>query len=353
MLPYYALLLVVVGLVGVGQLVRTGPGGLDRERWDPLWDTLPVAVLVAFATFRVGVGTDYDRYVDIFTNRLDPAYWSYWSANNPQDWGFTQLQLSLLTFTHNPQVLFLVAAIGSVVPAWFAIRRRSLAPVLAMYLYVCLGSYLLPLNVVRQGLAAGILFFAAVMFLDRRRWVYVVLAVLATMMHASAGPVAVVLYLARNWRPRPVVAAAVLAVASLIAYYLTSFEFALRFTGEINDRYSTYEAVETGIGTYLVIAAKGALIAWCYRYRDLLSDRDRRYLLYATFGLAALIVGTQQLVIARLDIYFSLFLVLALPNAIAASRDRLLAVAAWGGGLIYLGFFIANYGGLLPYELAF
>lgn len=323
----------------------------SKQRWDPVWDTIVLLVLVLFAGLRVGVGTDYSLYVEVF-RRLDPQHWSYWEENSPQDWGFTELQLLIRTQTADPKWMFLTVSLISVSLVVIGIRQKSSYYPLAMWLYICLGSYLLPFNVARQGMAASIVFFAALSFLDSKRYMYGLLCFAATTVHASAAPIAILLFLARNWRPNGRTATLVLVIAVGVATYLSNFSWFIDTLGVLNDRYSSYEEINTGIGTYLVILAKICLIALCFAKGGSLTDLDRRYLLFSTFGVASLIVGTQSLVFARLDNYFALFLVLAVPNVARRTRSRSIAVAAWAGSFIYLGVLVTNYGGLVGYSFA-
>lgn len=365
MLPYFALLILTTLLVaassglrarGIGLAVDPGLGALrtatdpsTRKKWT-WYDLLALSMLVAFAGSRVGVGTDYDLYV-YFWGETSPDDRAATLRSTDQDVGFAWLQLILKGATADPQTLFWVTAALTVIPVFWVLKDRSRAPALAVWLYVALGSYLLPLNVIRQGLAATILLVAAVYFLDRRRWVYVLLALVASSIHASAIPVAVILYLARNWRPRPRTAALVISAGAVLAGVIVDMQIFRDIATAINPRYSSYVVTDrTGIGTYLTITAKGVLVAICYGHANRLDLFDRRYLLYATIGIATLVVGTQSLVLTRLDIYFSIFLVLALPNALKGSRNSVLQLAVVLGTATYMAVFLANYAGLLGYE---
>ena len=66
--------------------------------------------------------------------------------------------------------------------------------------------------------------------------------------------------------------------------------------------------------------------------------------------MATLIVGTQAVALARFDIYFSIFLILAVPNALAYGRRPLTQLAVLACALVYFAMFVTNYAGLIGYE---
>ena len=211
MLPYFVVLLGATTLMAMSRAASaavtrrsaTRAPSLQADGRSPwnLFDLAVVALLVAFAGSRVGVGTDYELY-EFFWQRTRPDDLDLTLATTDQDAGFAVLQFYLKQVSADSQWFFWATAALTVVPVFFVIKRASKSPVLAVALYIALGSYLLPLNVVRQGLAASILFVAVVYCIDNHKWRYLALSALAAAMHASALPVALLLFVVRNWRPR-------------------------------------------------------------------------------------------------------------------------------------------------------
>ncbi len=347
MTPYFAVLLATAVLMALSAAVRAR-GRLDPGRWT-YFDLVTLVLLVVFSGSRVGVGTDYPAYVSRW-QLVRPDYWGRTLRDTSQDLGFATLQLLLKTVTDEPQVLFWVTSVLTVVPAFVVIKRRSLDPTMAVWLYLTLGSYLLPFNVVRQGLAASILFYAATTYLDHHRRRYAFLAALATVLHASALPAAVILFLVRNWRPRVRTLVLVVGGGTLLAGFVVQLGIFAQVASLINPRYNSYVVLDqAGIGTYLTIAAKLGLLLVCYALASHLDRFDQRYLLFATIGIATLIVGTRALVLARLDLYFSLFLVLVVPNALRATRGPWARMGLAAASAVYMAVFLDHYAGLLGY----
>ena len=347
MMPYVSLLLGASLFMALASSTR--PREKDFGGWTP-FDLAALAVLVAFAGSRVGVGTDYELYSNLW-RQIDPNNAESALARDQQEVGFVYLQVWLKQVSTDVKTLFWVTATLTVVPVFWVVKQKSRSPALAIWLYICLGSYLLPFNIVRQGMAAALLLVAATCFLDRRRVWFLVLAALAGLLHASAIPAAILLFLTRNWRPTAGRAALIIAAGTLLAGFILEVVAVQQLAVAINPRYATYLVADpTGLGTYLTIGVKAALLALCFVYAQRLDDYDRRYLLYAIVGLAVTVVGTQVQALARLDLYFSIFLILVVPHAVKATRSRALQLAVVCGALLYLAALVGNYAGLLPYD---
>ncbi len=351
MLPYFSVLLVATGFAALGTAERRRRRSTTAvgQQWT-YSDLCSLAVLVAFSGSRVGVGTDYPLYE--FFWHATPTN-DFWLAvrSSDQDPGFAGLQVLLKQISSDPQVLFWTVSFLTVVPVYVAILRASKMPTFAVFLFVTLGSYLLPFNVVRQGLAASVLMVAVIFALDNRRLLYLALTVLATLLHASALPVAAVFYLARNWQPGLRTALLVLGGAALFSASLLQLDTVAGLVNAVNPRYESYLAEgPTGVGTLLSIAAKTALVVLCVVSAGALDRLDRRFAAYALIGVTALVVGTQAVALTRLDIYFSLFLVLVVPNTLAIVHRPIAKVAVAAGAVAYFTLLLGNYAGLLGYE---
>ncbi|AIY18866.1 hypothetical protein GUY44_18490 [Pimelobacter simplex] len=356
MTPYLVLLATVLALAALGAVTTAAAGRgagpverVGRARWTP-FDLVLLGVLVVFAGSRVGVGTDYELYAALWFRAGGDSLGAALDRS-PQDPGFVALQHLLHRVGEGPEVMFWVTSAVTVGAMVLALKHGTRSFPAAIFLLVALGGYLAPFNLVRQGLAAALLFLAATRYLDRRRWVFVALVAAATGVHASALAVAVVLLVVRNVQPRPRVLAVLLAGALLAAQLYLTVPAVTRLAELLNPRYVQYVVQEeAGLGTYLVIGARLLLVLYCYLHATLLTPLERRCLVFATLGLAAQVVGTQSIAFARFDVYFALFLVVPLAGLVRAAPDRLQRAAVLGGSLVYMVLLIGNYYGLVPYR---
>lgn len=363
LIPYYAIAVFVAAMGGLsrytnkyfmserekeierGLTIKT----LSATRWT-IFDVLIVIALVSFSAMRFEVGSDFKMY-SRFYESLYANDWVLQIQASPQEVGYTVLSLFLRQFSDSPHLIFWVTSIITVLPAYAAIKKRSADPTLSLLLYVLLAFFVSPFNVIRQGIAVSLNFWANT-FIEKNKPAFIAINAVAALFHTTAIIIAVVQLIIHKWKPSAKTVVAVIAAAIIGAAGLHSFTFLGEWLNGLNERYDTYIGAKSstaGLGTYLVLAVTLALLLYSARLGNVKANST--YFMYVLVGVAFLIVGTQAIAISRMHLYFGIFLILLVPNqmqnrAKPGLEKALLVVAA----AIYFGFFLANYGGLLPYQ---
>ncbi|MCW2132874.1 EpsG family protein [Arthrobacter sp. VKM Ac-2550] len=360
MLPYFAVTAATGFLSWLSEFIRNTPRsqtqraterpGLRRVRvlrWTPI-DFFIIAVMVTFSAVRYEVGTDYGMYARRF-QELSTVDWSGQLAASPQEIGYTALSLFLRGFTDNPSIIFWVTSALTVIPVYAAIKKQSLNPTMSLLLYVLLAFFVAPFNIIRQGIAISLSFYAST-FLDRNKTAFVIINAIAATFHTSAILVAVIQLLARNAKPTKKKALILGVVALVAAGGISQWSFLSTFLNSLNERYDTYlGAAAVGLGSYLVIVTRVALLAYAMRLGR--SQHYQRYGMYVLIGIMFLIAGTQSEAVNRMELYFGIFLILLIPNQLAGRRDAgLHKVGLCIAGGIYLAMYLSNWGHLTPYQ---
>ena len=327
---------------------RPAPEGGERWRYSYV---ISVLALLVFAGARVDVGTDYGLYVFSY-HEVSTSFWSYYLQNSPQETGFTLGILGMRTLTDDPRILFMVSSAVTVTCAAVAMRRLSVNFAVSLTLYVLLGFYLAPLNIVRQGLAIS-LNFLAYSYLDKHKGRWLALNVLAQFMHSSTVIAVILQLLVRRVKPTWGRFAAMLLVTALIAVSLATIAPQLTFLNLLNERYLTYLAnQQAGIGTYLYLLSRLFLVAMLMVYRPRNGEIDR-YIMLSMVGVCLLLLGTQAEAIGRLELYFCIYLVVALPRAAreVPRRSRPLVYGAVAlSALLFYVVYLSQFGDLVPYH---
>lgn len=363
MLPYYILTGVVVILSCLSEIVRkhftderrreAAKWGLSEKRqhaWTPI-DILVVGALVIFAALRYQVGTDYDMYIRRF-EQINTSDWQEQIDASPQELGYTVLSLALRTISDSPFTIFWVMSALTVIPICITIKKKSANVPLALALFIMLAFFVSPFNVMRQGVAVALNFWAST-FLDKNKTMFVLLNFLASLFHTSVLIVAVVQLLARNWRPTAARILVLLAATAVAAVALSQVSIIGEWLALLNPRYETYVTEEgAGLGTYLLIALYLALLIFSRMIAPLGSNA--RYFTFVLLGAAFLMMGTQAVVLSRMEMYLSIFLILLIPNQIAKQETwerRALSIAlVSSAAAIFFAFYLANWGDLIPYQ---
>lgn len=142
-------------------------------------------------------------------------------------------------------------------------------------------------------------------------------------------------------------------VTGVIAVSLATIAPQLTFLNLLNERYLTYLAdQQAGIGTYLYLLSRLFLVAMLMAYRPRNGEIDR-YITLSMVGVCLLLLGTQAEVIGRLELYFCIYLVVALPRAAREvprkSRPVVFGAVALSALLFYVGY-LSQFGDLVPYH---
>ena len=140
--------------------LSTGRGEPKRLLWTPL-DVAVVAVLVAFSATRLR-GRNGLRDVRPYLRRPEPSarLGSPRKNTSTQEVGYTSLSLLVKSTFGNSGALLWVTALLTVVPVYAVIKRKSTNVTLAVMLYVLLAFYVAPFNIIRQGVAVSLMFWA-------------------------------------------------------------------------------------------------------------------------------------------------------------------------------------------------
>ncbi|GAA2002654.1 EpsG family protein [Microbacterium ulmi] len=317
-----------------------------------LWWIAPAAVLVLFSANRYGIGTDFFLYQNYF-ERVGTSSLGDTLSLIPQEPGFVLLTWATRRLTSDPHLYFLVLAILTVFPVLIAIRKASPLPVFSLFLYVALGFYPRSLNTARQSLAASVLLLAEA-YRYERKWLWATLTVVAPFIHVSALIAVVGLFALKGARVGTLAFPIALATALIAGATLISFPALRDLIAGLGPRYEAYLGLTEGgeIGTALRLAAVSSLVFLCLFLVRTRTDRVRndRYTTFFSASALLLAIGLVNAQAVRVEEYFGIFGIIALPCAVEQVKNRNLLVAAISAvALAYLAMYVSAYGGVVPY----
>lgn len=148
------------------------------------WASLMPPILLA--SMRYGVGTDYGTYVSLFNQFSGLSLTDYLQTSSTAEPGFYLLiQLSNILIGDS-RIMFTLAAILSNVFFYLGLRRYGIRhPALVYFLYLTI-LFPMTLNVMRQGIAISIAFYAFSFILERNFKKYLIWMIMASLFHISA-----------------------------------------------------------------------------------------------------------------------------------------------------------------------
>lgn len=312
-----------------------------------------VAIMIVFSASRRDVGTDYPLYSGLL-EQLDPNLpWLTQIQTAAQDPGFVLLSLISLSITDSPVLLMTASAILTIVPISLALRHSRVSLPAAFALFFFSSLYLFPLNLVRQGIAVALSFYAW-KYLDHHRTRFWLLNLLAASFHLSALLIALVQYLARNIRPSVrfygIIGGASVALVAVMFLPLEHLfgDFGARYGQYIVEARANLAAIGLGTLANLVVRIVVAAYTGTAPARDRLADR---WQVFTVLSIPFMAVGVLLPVAARLELYFLPALVLLLADTL---RRRRAGRAQWAIiGVAALGYYLVtlwSFYGLLPYD---
>lgn len=364
MIVYYVVGLVAVGFVYVANAkplaFRVNPAGAADSvslfsRGRRAAGRVPIFILsvllIAFASLRYGIGSDYFLYTSLY-EQIDPHSLSNSLQDVPQEFGWVFLGFLLRSFTDSPYLILGIASALTVIPVLVAIRRRSQDPVFGLFLYYFLGYYAVTFNAVRQSIAVAFMMLGE-SYKSESRTKWVLFSGIGAVFHSSALVAFVIQLVVSRWRPSWLSVTIALSFSGALSLFVLNSSFIGTLAGELNPRYETYlEGQGAGVGTWLIFFLRVVMIVACLRLPR--SKEDDTWLAYVCVSAIVLILGTTYVVVARFEPYFGIYSVLLIPNMMVKQRTMNLGVLKLGLGvvaLIYFGFYAVSYNQIVPYEV--
>ncbi len=361
MLPYYAVGILVVALTYLhnrGRSLnrrnfRTVPSIPEDTKGRASGNGLPffalTVVLVTFAGIRYGIGSDYFLYSSLY-RAIIPSSLSDSLAVVPQELAWVTLAFVLRNLTDSPYAILWIASILTIVPILLAIRRRSSDPTLGMFLFFFLGYYAVTFNAVRQSISVAFLLLADT-YRTENRLKWFIYSFIAVLFHSSALIAIFVQLLVSFWKPAWRSVAIMLIVGASVSFLILRSGLAVQLASALNPRYETYlDDAGAGLGTWLVFATRVLII-----FLALTSPRTEetsRHLAFVCVSAVVLLLGTTNVVFARFEPYFGIFVVLMVPNQLSTSKHRGFVIPLLIlGSLVYFGFHISSFNAVVPYTV--
>jgi transmembrane protein EpsG len=299
----------------VSVTTESWPTGVKPNK---LYIMLAALCLMTVAGLRNNIG---DTYFYIHSYRVDD--FTLTSVLQKSDIGFNLFQMLLKQLSDDPQLLLLTTAGVTNMLIVIVFYRYSRMIEISLYLYITTGAFIVSMNGVRQYLAAAIVFTATHALLEGKWKQYMGIVLLASVFHQSALIMIPIYFLVRRkaWTMTTLIMLGV-AIAVVLGFnHFSSMMFSL-----IKDsQYGHYEDFQEGGANYIrvVVYLVPLFVAFLGRekLRELYPKGDI-FVNLAIVGGVLLFISTQNWIIARLGIYFTLYHILLMSWLIKLFRKK-------------------------------
>lgn len=293
-----------------------------------------VSLIFLISALRYKVGFDYETYFDWARDGINP----YLAVTMEP---ISKGMLDLVLYSGEPQYFFVMSSLIIVGLFGYSYIRSSQLPALSILVFFCMPLlFLVSLAVIRQSMAAAVVFFALTVLDDRKKSALALL-LLAGFLHYSAW-IMIPVWLLVGRFDRPV--ATVWYVVALITAPILSLVLPQLVLPHI-PLYSHYIETEGDSGFKLIVLyyLLAIVILW-FRYRG--AALPRRPLNYFMIGVLLFVVTVPvNEVLGRISYYLMPFVALLLPACIAKMRPVALSrffVVLWLGCMFLVQLFIAS-----------
>ena len=248
----------------------------------------------------------------------------------------------------------MVSSVLTVGCAAVAMRRMSVNFAVSLTLYVLLG--LLPGAVQHRAAGPGGLAELPGLLLPGQapgRWL--LLNVLAQLLHSSTVIAVVLQLVAAPARSRPGGCSPRCSLVTVVRGGLLRdrrLEPRLPRASSTSATLAYLQGQQSGIGTYLYLLSRVLLVALLLTTGPQDGEIDR-YITLSMVGVCLLLLGTQAEAIGRLELYFGIYLVVALPRAareIPPGEPPVVSARSLLGALAFYLAYLSQFGDLVPYH---
>lgn len=302
---------------------------------------LTAAVLIFVAGCRYKVGADYGVYYKglvIFGNKL----WnSVYTFDEP---GLPILASIVGLFTNDGAYFVFACSAITISLLLITIYKNERSYLLASLLFVLIGIWDGTFNGVRQYFAAAILFAGHRFIYERKLWKYLITVFLAACFHRSAVVMVVLFFLLRNRLTVRNVILLVVGTAIVSANYDTVFSFIGLLKDSDFTTLTAYATTTVNVLRILVACAPGIFCLIIYWKKELTKEQTFYINALIIHG-AAMVAASSSAYLARICIYTSPFLPVAIPKLIRMDNKLLESVLRIGMVVLYAAYWYIGISG--------
>lgn len=304
-----------------------------KNKYKNAYAIIPFLIIFFLGVFReISVGKDSGSYVTFYWNLLDMYSWNELFTNFSIDNGFYIILKVLALFTDD---WWLVRSIlfGLTFSLYYAIMaKESNYPCVSLLIFVGLGNIGLMFGVLRQSLAGGICFFAY-KYLKKNEWLkFVVLVLIASLIHRSS-LISFFVFMVSYFKPKKFTYYKLFVLSGIVTvlFYFVIPIITSRYNNQI---YENTDMQDGGYGMLLFLIALFAILGYLINYikrneeiteqKHKLEDEDKMVCLYnISCGALFVQIGALQWgLLTRITVYFSIYCCLLFPELLSKVTQK-------------------------------
>lgn len=336
MLDFLILSVLVVAILTVSRL-KSGNGN-----WG-IWACL--AIFLLMSTFRAEtIGNDTQEYMRIF-NMIERGEYDYDTSRYEK--GYLAVNYLVTFISKNSKWLFFVCSGFIYYSIGNFIIKYSKMPALSLLLFLTYGFFTFSMTAIRQSMAIAVLLFSFPYIVYKKPIKFFILVAIASLFHVTAVLFGFA-YFARRLKPNPKTILIILG-CSLVGYFIFN-----ALLGELLSVFTMYDHYsggkyfgETRLASIFYVIISSLIVALSYYIftthknvlRKLAKTRQSTLsceFILVLFAVALYILSLKLNILDRIAIYYNIFAIVLLPNAIRLLKPRERSLMS---SIVFISFF--------------
>lgn len=278
------------------------------------------AVLLLFNTFKyIPSIIDLDNYLPFFHEMKKLNIIEIFSLNSFEI-GYCLYNKLIITLTDSDRIFIFCTAILSLIGVFYFIKENSKNYFLSVYLYITLNFYFYTLGVLRQSIALSCLLFSYRFIEHKKPIKYVITILIASTFHNTI-LICLPLYFLCNIKNKRIMLS-FLAIISLIVLFLKK-QLIILFSYFTTNNYLEILVSGEGYKMLLFLIILVLLCLCIIKKYSLHIANNTNYFIILSVGIITQLIATEASVAARLTIYFTVFIIVLLPNIFEELKSKM------------------------------
>ncbi|WP_213819033.1 EpsG family protein [Garciella nitratireducens] len=344
MLIYFCVLLIVYCLALIIQFKKLS------KKWTIL-DIFILLIIIIFSSIRYKVGTDYELYFYTYNYRVSNIFNLNDFYTTSQEFGYYLISWITKKISSSPYAIFWTSAIITYIPIYSRLKKETSNFSLAILLFFLLGFYATSFNIIRQSIAIAINFYAN-QYINTERKKFILLNIVGASFHLSCIIVMIIQLIINRIKPTKKFFLFTVVLAILSVIWIEKFALIFNFIENINPRYLTYFNIHpAGIGLKLLTLLRFIITIYVFLVTN--KNEYHYYKVSLIVSLLFMIMGWYNVFLGRIEIYFSITLLLLLPEILRKIEIKERILHQYCLNVVFLIVFILSliyFGDLVPYK---
>ncbi|GAD90076.1 hypothetical protein VHA01S_032_00260 [Vibrio halioticoli NBRC 102217] len=324
MFPYYFTFVFCVFCFYLGHLKVNSNEYIVGNKYFIL---LSIASVILLSTLRsIYVGTDTGIYYRIF-QRSDNWQVFFDNISLFSEPGFRFVEFVIKINFNNHVFMLLFVASFVLICTFFVIDKISIFPVLSLICFLLLGFYTFHFNAARQAVAVSLFLLSIPFVLNKQPIKFLAIILLGFLFHKSILLCVPMYYI--FGRKLSISNLVIISLFFLIAAF--SLDSIVSNISEFDGRYSSYSNSNYESNGSVSVAFNFLVLIWLFIAKRINSIQDKLFdmsivamFIACSIGLMSVILSLNPSGILRASVYFTQFMIFALPISIMSFKEGVL-----------------------------